>query len=352
MSAYSLKSVVPLDKANKPDLMTMPPILDEYGRTFKTLRVSLLSACNLGCVYCVSGDKPEAVKGAAHSSAASDVKGSARPMRLEAPELLRTIRRLHDRLQFRTLRLTGGEPLLYGGLVDLIREIRAMGIPEIKLTTNGTLLKRLAGPIKEAGMSSVNVSLDAMEEEIFFRMSKRRSVRRIIEGIDAAMEAGLEVKINTVIVKGMNDGQILPLLEFAFSRAIKIRFLELMGMGYLHDRSAEYLFTRDQILSVIQGQYRFTPLGRTGSATASYWRTDGGQVFGIIANESEPFCGDCDRLRLDSEGNIYGCLSSNHPIALCDEDDAVWDDKLKRALGQKQVLRFTGSDLSMLHIGG
>jgi cyclic pyranopterin phosphate synthase len=316
----------------------MQPILDKYGRTFKTLRVSLLSSCNLGCVYCVSGD--EANEPTVRSQ-------------LSVPALLKIIERLHGQLELRTIRLTGGEPLMYAGLVELIRGIRSMGIPGIKLTTNGSLLKKLALPMKEAGMVSINVSLDAVDEEAFFRMSKRRSVQRVIEGIDAAVEAGLEVKINTVIMKGMNEGQLLPLLEFAFSRGLRIRFLELMAMGYLHDRSKEYLFTREEILSVIAGHYQYRPLGRAGSATASYWQTDAGQEFGIIANESEPFCGDCDRLRLDSDGNIYGCLSSNHPIALDGADEEVeWKEKLQRALMQKQALRFTGSDLSMLHIGG
>jgi cyclic pyranopterin phosphate synthase len=330
----------------------MQPILDKYGRTFKTLRVSLLSTCNLGCVYCVSGDGGNVAE---HRAGEVNERLHQAPARGHLPvaELLKIIERLHGQLQLRTIRLTGGEPLMYGGLVEVIRGIRSMGIPEIKLTTNGSLLKKLAVPMKEAGMSSVNVSLDAVEEEVFFRMSKRRSVQRVIDGIDAALEAGLDVKINTVVMKGMNEGQVLPLLEFAFARRLRIRFLELMAMGYLHDRSADHLFTRQEILSVIAGRYTYTPLGRAGSATASYWQTEEGQIFGIIANESEPFCGDCDRLRLDSEGNIYGCLSSNHPIVLDSGDGAgEWSGKLQRALLQKQALRFRGSDLSMLHIGG
>jgi len=330
----------------------MQPILDKYGRTFKTLRVSLLSTCNLGCVYCVSGDDAGAIaRVTGHAVAKPDAAGGRG--HLSVSSLLGMIERLHRQLQLRTIRLTGGEPLLYGGLVEVIKGIRSMGIPEIKLTTNGSLLKKLAVPMKEAGMVSINVSLDAVEEETFFRMSKRRSVQRVIDGIDAALGAGLDVKINTVVMKGMNEGQVLPLLEFAFARGLRIRFLEVMAMGYLHDRAAAWLFTRDEILSVVEGYYRFSPLGRAGSATASYWQTDKGQVFGVIANESEPFCGDCDRLRLDSKGNIYGCLSSNHPIALdSGDDEGEWGEKLQRALLQKQALRFRGSDLSMLDIGG
>ena len=161
------------------------------------------------------------------------------------------------------------------------------------------------------------------------------------------------VKINSVIMKGMNDGQILPLLELAMSRDLRIRYLEVMAMGHLHDHSKEYLFTQDEILAAIAGRYNFVPVGRAGSATSRYWRLDSGHFFGIIANESQPFCQDCDRLRLDSQGHIYGCLSSNHPIPLVIGDsDEVWGKKLREALLQKQAIRFTGSDLSMLQIGG
>jgi cyclic pyranopterin phosphate synthase len=272
---------------------------------------------------------------------------------LSVTALLEIIDRLHRRLGLDTIRLTGGEPLLYRDLVELVQGVRTLGIPHIKLTTNGSLLERLAMPLKEAGMESINVSLDAMDEGVFFRMSRRHSAERIIRGIDAARAAGLEVKINAVMMKGINDSQILPLLDFAASRGIRIRFLEVMAMGHLQDKSAQYLLSQEEILKIIGRQYRFGPLGRAGSATARYWQVEEGPVFGIIANESEPFCGDCDRLRLDSNGNIYGCLSSNHPISLVGGDsDAGWGMKLQQALEQKQTLRFTGSDLSMLDIGG
>jgi GTP 3',8-cyclase len=326
--------------------LNMGGIVDKYGRTFKTLRVSLLSHCNLGCVYCVAGEGESEGEREGESVGANNSQ-------LSVPVLLAIIEGLHAQLQLKTLRLTGGEPLLYRDLTDLIRGIHAIGIHDIKLTTNGFLLKRLALPIKEAGMGSINVSLDAIDEDVFFTMSKRRSVQRIIEGIDAAMQAGLTVKINSVIMRGMNDSQVLPLLDFAVSRGIPIRFLELMAMGHLHDKAGSYLFSKDEILEKIAGRYRFRSLGRAEHATANYWQTDQGHIFGVIANESEPFCGDCDRLRLDSLGNIYGCLSDNHPISLdTSGDQKAWGEKLQEALSQKQTLRFTGSALSMLQIGG
>jgi cyclic pyranopterin phosphate synthase len=318
----------------------MTAIQDQYGRTFRTLRVSLLQHCNLGCVYCVSGEAELKQANAAGES-------------LPVEQLLAMIRRLKGQLPLDTVRLTGGEPLLYPGLASLIRGIRGAGIDAVRLTTNGFLLERMAPALREAGLEAMNVSLDAVEEEVFARMSRRHSVSRIIKGIEAALAVGLNVKINSVMMKGMNDSQLLPLLEFAFSRGLTIRFLEVMAMGHLHDHAGRYLVTQEEILERIGEHYRITAQPRAAAATARYWTTEAGHRFGIIANESEPFCRDCDRLRLDSSGHIYGCLSSNQPITLGEaETGEEWEAKLKTALAQKQELRFVGSDLSMLHIGG
>ena len=304
------------------------------------MRVSLLSHCNLACLYCVAGEEE-----LREMNSVSEESGAGR--------LLEIIRRLHDELGLETVRLTGGEPLLYSGLVELVEGIVSMGILRIKLTTNGTLLERKAFALKQAGLESINVSLDAVDEGVFERMSRRNSVARVIRGIDSAIKAGLTVKLNAVVMKGVNEDQVLPLLNFAFERGITIRFLEVMKMHHLLHDSDRYLLTQQEILQLVGERFELTDLGREPSATARYWETNQGQRFGIIANESEPFCRDCDRLRLDSNGNIYGCLSSNHPIALDrEEDSSAWREKLRQALGQKQHLRFTGSALSMLQIGG
>jgi cyclic pyranopterin phosphate synthase len=313
---------------------------DIYHRSFKTLRVSLLSRCNLSCVYCTMGED-EVKENNLHQHPAP------------AAALLQQIQQLHQLLQLETIRLTGGEPLLYHELPELIKGIKDSGIQKIKLTTNGFLLERLALPMKEAGLQSINVSLDAVDEDLFFLMSKRNHVQKVLNGIDAAIEAGLQVKINAVIMKGMNENQIIPLLDFAFERNIAIRFLEIMAMGHLHDSSEKYLFTQEAILDAISKKYEFNKVAREQASTANYWQTSTGHTFGIIANESEPFCKDCNRLRLDSNGNIYGCLSSNHPIAFSSNDDeAALISKLQQAMNQKQRVKFVGSELSMLKIGG
>lgn len=320
----------------------MNEVIDQYGRSFKTLRVSLLSKCNLGCVYCTMGD--EEVK-------EMNVGRSKSSLPLES--LLGIIQQLHRQLNLETIRLTGGEPLLYPYLKEVIEGVKQMGIPQIKLTTNAFLLERQAEGLKKAGMQSINVSLDALDENIFFAMSRRSGVQKVLNGIKTALDVGLEVKINTVVMKGINDSQILPLLEYADEQSIGIRFLEVMAMGHLYYQRKKYLCTEDEILEIISRKYQVVKQERQASATANYWQTDAGHFFGIIANESEPFCHDCNRLRLDSEGNIYGCLSSNHPISLVGvHNNDILQLKLKNALRQKQAVRFTGSELSMLQIGG
>lgn len=315
----------------------MNSVVDTYGRSFKTLRVSLLNKCNFNCTYCTEGE--------------GQVSESATTLSTE--ELLQRITHLHTHLQLETVRLTGGEPTLYHQLTTVIAGIKAIGINNISITTNGFLLEKLAKPMKDAGLKSINVSLDAMDEDLFFLMSKRNNVQRIIDGILAAKAAGLEVKINAVIMKGINESQILPLVDFAFKNDITIRFLEVMAMGHLHHQPQQYFYSQDELLNTIATKYSFAKLERNHAATANYWQTKDGYTFGIIANESAPFCSDCNRLRLDSSGNIYGCLSSNSPIHINNwTDTAEVTEKLQAALLQKQPIKFTGSSLSMLQIGG
>jgi len=312
---------------------------DPYGRKFKTLRVSLLNTCNLNCFYCTMGSEEE-------------VNFDHRPQKTAA-FFSEIISRLHKQLDLETIRLTGGEPLLYRELPMLIRSLKAIGIPKISMTSNGYLLARQAAALKAAGLQSINVSLDAVNEAAFYKMTKRRHLGRVLNGIDVALDSGIQVKLNAVIMKGMNEDEIIPLVDYAFGKNIPVRFLEVMAMGHLHQEPGKYLFPQQQLLDLIATKHNFKRLPRTASATANYWQTTAGNTFGIIANNSEPFCQDCSRLRLDAEGNMYGCLSTNHPIAMnAADNDYILQEKLQMAMDQKQLHHFTGSKLSMLSIGG
>ncbi|WP_234461992.1 GTP 3',8-cyclase MoaA [Pedobacter segetis] len=313
-------------------------ISDHSGRTFKNLRISLLSACNFACVYCTDDN-------AALPFSKTDG--------LSISNLLNQVSKLHHHLNLNSVRLTGGEPLLYPDLGELIKGLSTIGIKEIKMTSNGFLLEKQVQKLAALGLKEINISLDAATEAAFFKMTRRDKFENVKQGIDAALKAGLKVKLNAVIMKGKNDDQIMPLFNFARERNIIIRFLEVMRMGHLHQHQDDYLITQQDILDKIGMYHQFLPLPRKPSATANYWETKDGFTFGIIANSSQPFCQDCDRLRLDHKGNIYGCLSENEPIEISKAvSDNDFEQYLRNALSQKQAVKFTGSKLSMLNIGG
>ncbi|HVD99116.1 MAG TPA: GTP 3',8-cyclase MoaA [Cytophagaceae bacterium] len=322
--------------------MIHQPIVDPYGRSFRTLRVSLTNACNLGCIYCVHPDQ----------------KSNSFPTKktLDAQELATLIKKIHSLTTLDTVRLTGGEPTLYKDLLPLVHMIKASGISQIKMTSNGSLLKPLIPGLSEVGLKSINISLDAVDEKSFQQIALRKNISPILEAIDEALRHGIKIKLNAVILRSINEDQIIPLLKFAQERVIPLRFLELMRMGplYQHKEFQRYFFSETEILQTISEYTDYTPLLRQPSATANYWKTSNGFTFGIIANESSPFCADCNRLRLDSFGNIFGCLSDDTAISVKEvlENENLLEEKLRQALSQKQPLKFTGSALSMRAIGG
>lgn len=323
----------------------MEAIADKFGRSFKTLRVSLTNHCNLGCVYCVDD-----------STLPSDlpIGPSNRPvLPLSTPQFVKVIGQLHALLNLETIRLTGGEPTLYRELVPLIEGIRQAGIRKIKMTTNGSLLASKVTTLQQAGLTSVNISLDALQPQVFRQISRRRNLQKILDGIEKSIQAGVTVKINCVVMKGLNDGEILPLLQFSKDRNIPIRFLELMQMGHLYGNFEQHFFPEECILDTIAGQFEFNEISREHAATAKYYVMPDGYRFGVISNESDPFCNDCNRLRLDSYGNIFGCLSNNTAINIsgCIDEPQQIRQQLKVALTHKKM-KFSGSKLSMLAIGG
>jgi cyclic pyranopterin phosphate synthase len=325
------------------DVVDKIKISDSFGRTFKTLRVSLINTCNLACTYCVSPS----------TTSIKTESTIEKKTTLSNEQYIAIIRALNSLLEFNTIRLTGGEPLLYKQLVPLVKGIRDLGIPTIKMTSNGTLLDGKAHDLKNAGITSFNISLDAIDPDISYKINQRKNLLKILSGIDNAIAVGIGVKINCVVMKGYNDKHIIDILEYCKHRNISIRFLELMEMGHLHQNFEELFFSEKDILNCISSYYQLTAIKRKANATAKYWKTKDEYEFGIISNVSNPFCNDCNRLRLDSYGNIYGCLSDNSPISIidCIDDEQQLLDKLMEALSQKKQ-KFSGSKLSMMHIGG
>jgi len=305
-----------------------------------------LNSCNFSCVYCVSDDVANGLK--------NNSKKSGNHKQLGLDEFARLIQAVHQLIHLKSIRLTGGEPLLYQNLIPLVNRIQQMGISDIRLTTNAYYLKEMANRLFDAGLKSVNISVDAIDSNVFNTIARHANTTRVFQGIEAAVNAGLNVKLNAVIMRGKNDSQIIPLLDYATELGVKIRFLELMKMGHLYHSENGSFFSEHEILSIIQKKYGIEKIQREYASTAHYWRTSAGGIFGIIANESTPFCHDCNRLRMDSNGYFYGCLSNSHGEKLSNyiHDDFLLAEKLKELLHLKQRVKFHGSELSMRNIGG
>lgn len=283
--------------------MTRAPLVDRFGRVHTDLRVSLTDRCTLRCAYCM----PE-----------EGVAWLARDLVLSDDEIVRLVS-LAGELGVRSIRLTGGEPLLRPGLPELVR--RLAGIEprlKISLTTNGLRLPELARDLAEAGLDRVNVSLDTLKPETFLALTRRTGLDVVLLGLQAAADAGLTpVKINTVLTRGVNDGEVLDLLHFCLERGFELRFIESMPLDAQHAWSRDAMVAAGEIRSAIESQHALTPLDGRGSAPAESWLVDGGPArVGIIASVSAPFCAACDRLRLTADGQVRNCLFATEEFDL------------------------------------
>ncbi|WP_371496202.1 GTP 3',8-cyclase MoaA [Kitasatospora sp. NBC_00374] len=270
------------------------PLVDRFGRVHTDLRVSLTDRCNLRCTYCMP---------------AEGLDWLPKAEVLTDDEIVRLVRIAVDRLGIRTVRLTGGEPLLRRGLPGLIARLTALG-PELSLTTNGIGLARTAAELRAAGLQRVNVSLDTLRPERYAEITRRDRIADVFAGMAAAKAAGLApVKINAVPVRGVNDDEILDLVEFAAEHGYRMRFIESMPLDAQGAWNRDAMVTADELLEILGRRWELVPVGRHGNAPAEEWRIDGTRtVVGVIASVTRPFCGGCDRVRLTADGQLRNCL--------------------------------------------
>jgi cyclic pyranopterin phosphate synthase len=273
-------------------------LIDTYGRTAVDLRVSLTDKCNLRCTYCMPAEGLDWLP-------KSDV--------LTDDEIVRLVGIAVERLGVEEVRFTGGEPLLRKGLVGIVAATAALRPrPSISLTTNGLGLAQLAAPLAAAGLDRVNVSLDTLDPERFRTLSRRDRLADVLAGAAAAATAGLRpVKINTVLMRGINDDEAPALLAFALDHGYELRFIEQMPLdaGHIWDRHT--MVTADEILAELRTVFDLTPdPAHRGAAPAETWLVGGhgGAKVGIIGSVTRPFCGDCDRTRLTADGQVRNCL--------------------------------------------
>ena len=315
-------------------------MIDLHGRNINKLRISLTEVCNMACTYCVTS--------------LSDHRRI--PDELSADQMLRLVRMLKEHAGIEKVRLTGGEPLLYPNLIPVISGIREMGIGNIGMTTNGQLLAKKVKALVEAGLQNVNLSLDSLEPEKFKRLGRVGKLHKTLEGIEECMKLGLRVKVNMVVVKGENEDEIVKMLEYGVRQGVEIRYLELMEMGPLYKIDDFKLVTMHEILERISTRYTVQPVSaEVDSTSLRYWVPGG--YFGIIPNNSAPFCSTCSRLRLTSNGQLIGCLSNPAPLSirhLLDHPDPQepLQKLVQKSISYKQDAAFTGSALVMSRIGG
>ncbi|MEV7276271.1 GTP 3',8-cyclase MoaA [Streptomyces sp. NPDC093111] len=273
-------------------------LIDTYGRVATDLRVSLTDRCNLRCTYCM----PE-----------EGLQWLAKPDLLTDDEIVRLIRIAVTDLGVTEVRFTGGEPLLRPGLVGIVERCAALeSRPRMSLTTNGIGLKRTAAALKAAGLDRVNVSLDTLRPEVFKTLTRRDRHHDVLDGMAAARDAGLTpVKVNAVLMPGLNADEAPDLLAWAIAEGYELRFIEQMPLDAQHGWKRDGMITAGDILESLRTRFALTAEGEgeRGSAPAERWTVDGGpHTVGVIASVTRPFCRACDRTRLTADGQVRTCL--------------------------------------------
>lgn len=327
-------------------------LVDKYGRNITDLRIAITDRCNYRCVYCRTGND-----------------GAQYP-ELPISDYLR-MTRVFVSLGIEKIRLTGGEPLLRNGIIELVRDLAQMRTLaerplEIALTTNGHLLAEMAQPLKNAGLSRVTVSMDAVDEAKFARITRvQNGYANVLAGIREAKRVGLgPVKVNCVLLRGFNEDQIIPFGKFAREEDVVVRFIEFMPLEEDRVWSPEVVVTLDEILKTMANFVPPVEIEHARSETARRYRFgDGIGEIGIIAPVSHPFCGHCSRIRLTSDGKIRTCLFSvvEHDLyqrLRTGADDEQLRDYIRTVVMQKEARHHIGepdfvpASRTMVHIGG
>ena len=324
-------------------------LVDSFGRVVRDLRIAVTDRCNFRCTYCM----PE-----------EGLDWLPRDEVLSFEEIERIARILVDRYGINGIRLTGGEPTVRAHVTTLVAKLAALGV-DLAMTTNGTTLRMLAQPLRDAGLRRVNVSLDTLHTERFSEMTRRDELTKVLDGIDAAIDAGFDpVKINAVIERGVNDGELLDLAVFGRQRGVEIRFIEFMPLDAQGEWGRQKVVSQDEIVDTIGSVFPLERVAARGAAPADRWRyLDGKGLIGVIPTVTKAFCGDCDRVRLTADGQFRTCLFAIDETDLRaalrrgDTDDEI-AGLIERAVGAKWAghqinqVNFLRPRRSMSQIGG
>jgi cyclic pyranopterin phosphate synthase len=331
--------------------MTRHPLYDGHGRRIEDVRVSVTDRCNFRCQYCMP---------------AEGLTWLDRSEILSFEEIERVVGLLAE-MGVHDVRLTGGEPLVRRDFPTLAAKLALVdGVDDLSLTTNGYLLERDADALVAAGIRRVNVSIDSLQRDRFFQMTRRDALPRVLRGLEALARHPevRPIKVNAVAMRGFTEEEALPFAEFARSTAFQVRFIEFMPLDADHSWTPDAVLSGDELRRIIHAVHPLEELPREPSATARVFRfLEGGGEIGFINPVSEPFCGDCNRIRLTAEGKLRTCLFSMHetdlrgPLRASASDheleaivrDAVWRKELKHHVGEEG---FRQPPRTMSAIGG
>lgn len=338
--------------------MEVVPVRDQLNRPIRDLRISVTDRCNFRCTYCM----PKEIFG-------DDYAFLPREELLSNEEIVR-VARLFAALGVKKLRITGGEPLMRRDLTPLIAELVYIeGVEDIGLTTNGLLLGAKAQDLYDAGLRRLNISLDALDTELFAQMNGRGiQPQRILDNIDLAQRIGFAVKVNTVVQKGVNEQEMLPLAAYFKERGITLCFIEFMDVGNDNGWSFRRVVTKREMFEILGAAYELEPLAAHyyGEVAKRYRHKDGSSEIGFITSVSETFCSTCTRARLSSDGQIYTCLFASSGFDLrgmlrsgaSDEEllfaiTQVWEQRSDRYSDERteQTAR-NRKKINMSYIGG
>jgi len=309
-------------------------LIDGFGRVHRDLRISVTDRCNFRCTYCMPQEGME---------------WRPRDEILTFEEIERLARIMVERYGVDSIRLTGGEPTVRARLPLLVEKLSALGV-DLAMTTNGVSLPLLAAELKQAGLNRLNISLDSFRADRFLELTRRDELTRTLAGIDAAIDAGFDpVKINVVVMRGINDDEILDFAEFGRQKGVMVRFIEFMPLDADEIWNNSLVVTQSEIVDTLAAAYDIEPIERT-SAPATRWRyADGKGEIGVVASVSESFCESCDRVRITADGQFRSCLFSTDETdvrALLRDDSS--DDVVAAALERTVAAKWAGHQINQV----
>jgi cyclic pyranopterin phosphate synthase len=330
-------------------------LVDSFGRVVRDLRISVTDRCNFSCTYCMP---------------AEGMTWLDRSEVLTYEEIERVARICVEKFGVDSLRLTGGEPTVRAHLPQLIAKLAALRLsdgtkPDIALTTNGATLRNIAVELRDAGLDRINVSMDSLKPERFFAMTRRDELHNVLAGIAEAQVAGFSpMKVNAVVERGANDDEILDLVRYGRDNNVEVRFIEFMPLDATNEWERNKVVSQDEIVATIAAEFPLELMPARGAAPADRWRfLDGKGTVGVIPSVTHPFCGDCDRVRLTSDGQFRTCLfatdeSDIRALLRNGGTDAEIAELIQVAVGAKWAghqinqVNFIRPNRSMSQIGG